>query len=355
MNKERTLRLVIVTDAWAPQTNGVVTTLSSVIAHLPDLGLEVSVIHQGLFKTWPLPSYPEIRIARNPGKLKTLLNEIGPHAIHIATEGPLGLAARRYCRHRNIAFTTSLHTKFPEYVNLRFAIPVSVGYRFLRWFHGAANCTLVTTDSHREELNGWGLTGLKVWSRGVDTSRFVPAATEVGGKRPRLLYVGRVAVEKNIEAFLKLDIDAHKVVVGDGPARRDLEARYPAASWLGYRHGQALVDEYARADVFVFPSRTDTFGLVMLEAMACGTPVAAFPVTGPRDVVENGVNGWLDDDLASAVRGALQVDRAHCRAYACDHDWTVIATRFAETLVDRCGRKLPISRPSASSISQYAA
>lgn len=326
-------RLLLITDAWSPQTNGVVTTLSTVIGHLPAHGVEVSVIHPGLFKTWPLPSYPEIRIARNPGILKELIRDIDPHAIHIATEGPLGMATRRFMVRNGYAFTTSLHTKFPEYVNVRFGLPLKTGYKFMRWFHRPASSTLVTTESHRRELTDWGLRDLVVWSRGVDTDAFSPDPDFKAQQPPRLVYVGRVAVEKNIEAFLELDIDGEKVIIGDGPARAELQAKYPHAHWLGYRKGQPLVDEYARADVFVFPSFTDTFGLVMLEAMACGTPVAAYPVTGPIDVVDNGVNGCLDEDLGVAIAGALQVDRQSCRDFACQNDWRAIAARMADQLV----------------------
>ena len=232
------------------------------------------------------------------------------------------------------AFTTALHTKFPEYFNARLGTPLSLGYRVLRWFHGAAALTLCTTASHRDELARHGLGKLEVWGRGVDTDTFRPAESVTRLKpRPRLLYVGRVSVEKNIQAFLDLDLDADKVVVGDGPARAELQRRYPDAHWLGFRKGEALVREYAAADVFVFPSRTDTFGLVMLEANACGTPVAAFPVTGPKDVVENGVNGILDGDLERAVRRALLVSRDSCRRFALANGWERIAARFARAMV----------------------
>lgn len=324
-------RLLIVSDAWEPQTNGVVTTLKAVIGHLPELGFEVQVLHPGLFATMALPSYPEIRVARDPWRLAAMVSRFRPDTVHIATEGPLGLWARRYLTRRCIPFTTSLHTKFPEYVNERVALPLSVGYRYLRWFHRPARAVLCTTESHRRELARWGIGNLVVWGRGVDTGRFRPLP-RTPRVRPRLLYVGRVAVEKNIEAFLALNVDAEKRIVGDGPARPELERRHPDARWLGFRHGDALVAEYADADVFVFPSRTDTFGLVMLEAMACGTPVAGFPVTGPRDVVQPGVTGALDEDLGAAVRRALQVDRAGCRNEALKRDWREVAERLAGQL-----------------------
>jgi glycosyltransferase involved in cell wall biosynthesis len=324
-------RLLIVSDAWAPQTNGVVTTLKAVIDHLPDLGFEVRVVHPGEFATVPLPSYPEIRVARDPWKVAGVLESYRPDTVHLATEGPLGLWARRALCRRLIPFTTSLHTKFPEYVNERVAMPLAVGYRYLRWFHRPSSAVLCTTESHRRELARWGMGNLVVWGRGVDTDRFRPLPRS-SRRRPRLLYVGRVAVEKNIEAFLQLTVDADKVVVGDGPARAELARRYPQVAWLGFRHGDELVAAYADADVFVFPSRTDTFGLVMLEAMACGTPVAAYPVTGPRDVVVSGRTGSLHDDLGEAVRRALAVDREGCRDHALTQGWRQVAERLATHL-----------------------
>jgi glycosyltransferase involved in cell wall biosynthesis len=321
-------RLLIVTDAWEPQTNGVVTTLKAVIAHLPALGYEVQVIHPGLFRTRPLPGYREIGVACDPWRLAGMIDKSRVDTVHIATEGPLGLAARLLMTRRGTPFTTSLHTKFPEYANERIGAPLALGYAYLRWFHRPATAVLCTTDSHRAELARWGIGNLVVWGRGVDTARYRPLP-RTPRSRARLLYVGRVSVEKNIEAFLDLDIDADKVVVGDGPARAALQRRYPQARWCGYRFGEALVAEYADADVLVFPSRTDTFGLVMLEAMACGTPVAAFPVTGPRDVVEPGLTGCLDADLGQAVRRAMTIDRAACRAAAVRFDWRRIAERMA--------------------------
>lgn len=324
-------RLLIVSDAWAPQTNGVVTTLQSVIAHLPEFGIDVRVIHPELFATVPLPGYPEIRVVREPWKLAAMMADYGPDTVHIATEGPLGIWARGHLCRRGLPFSTSLHTKFPEYVHERVALPLAAGYRYLRWFHRPATSVLCTTESHRRELERWGLRNLQVWGRGVDTARFQPRAL-ARHLRPLLLYVGRVSVEKNIEAFLRLDIDADKRVVGDGPARNDLQRRYPAVQWPGYRHGEALVDEYAQADVLVFPSRTDTFGLVMLEAMACGTPVAAYPVTGPQDVVLEEITGSLDVDLGAAVARALQLDRTACRQHAQTQDWRQVTARLVQSL-----------------------
>lgn len=327
------MKLLIVTDAWAPQTNGVVTTLRSVIAELRGLGHQVDVIEPSLFQTLPLPGYSEIRIAPGPWRrMGELTRSLAPEAIHIATEGPLGMAARAWAVRRRAPFTTSLHTKFPEYLHDRTGLPLGVGYRFMRWFHRPAARVLVTTRHHRDELAAKGFGNLVVWGRGVDVERFRPLPRSVA-ERPRLLYVGRVASEKNIEAFLALDIEANKVVVGDGPEREALQRRFPGAAWLGYRYGDDLTREYAQADAFVFPSRTDTFGLVMLEAMACGTPVAAYPVTGPVDVVSEVMNGALDTDLSEAVRRALAVPRESCREFALQHSWRAVAERLARNAV----------------------
>lgn len=331
-------RLLLVTDAWMPQTNGVVTTLREVIEALPAIGWETEIIHPGLFRTLGLPTYGEIRVAIDPWRLKDMVDPAAYHAVHIATEGPLGLFARRLCVKEGIPFTTSLHTKFPEYVQARTGLPLAIGYRLMRWFHAPASSTLCTTPSHRRELEQAGFQHLVVWDRGVDIRRFKPDPARAIPVRPRLLYVGRVAPEKNLEAFLDLDLNAERVVVGDGPSRAALQARYPDVSWRGYRHGEALVAEYAAADVFVFPSRTDTFGLVMLEAMACGTPVSAFPVTGPNDVVINGVNGWLDEDLGTAVTQALTVSRTACRRFAEQRGWGRIAERLVTCASGDAGR-----------------
>ena len=321
------MKLLLITDAWEPQTNGVVTTLKQVTEELIQRGFDLAVLHPGLFKTLPLPSYPEIRVAINPWRVRRMILRERPDTIHIATEGPIGIAARLFLTGRSIPFSTSLHTKFPEYIASRTGLSPAIGYAFLRWFHRAASATLVTTASHRRELASWGLTHLVVWGRGVDTRRFVPRR-RCSGARPRLLYVGRVAVEKNLEAFLELRCEASKIVVGDGPARAALQMRYHDVEWAGYRYGADLADYYGDADVFVFPSRTDTFGLVMLEAMACGTPVAAYPVTGPIDVVVDGVNGALDADLGAAVRRALTIDRNECRHFALAHGWDAVARRM---------------------------
>jgi glycosyltransferase involved in cell wall biosynthesis len=345
--------VLIVTDAWSPQTNGVVTTLESVIRCLPALGYRAEVVHPGMFHTLPLPGYPEIGLVRQPWRLSAVFDAIAPDTVHVATEGPLGLAARRLLVRRGIPFTTSLHTKFPEYGRERTGLPVGIGYRFLRWFHRPAACTLCTTESHRAELERWGIGNLVVWNRGVDTDRFRPLP-RTPRARPKLLYVGRVAVEKNLQAFLELDLDAEQIVVGDGPARAALERRYPDARWLGYRHGDALVAEYAEADVLVFPSVTDTFGLVMLEAMACGTPVAAYPVTGPKDVVVPGVTGSLHENLGEAVREALALDRELCRRFAETRSWDSVARLFVDSFVPASPGGDPHPRAGARRRRHYA-
>ena len=323
--------IVIVTDAWRPQTNGVVTTLTQVCNHLVERGYDVQVVEPSRFPTVPLPNYPEIRLALGFGHIARSLAELRPQCIHIATEGPLGLAARRYCLQRGMPFTTAVHTKFPEYVNERVGLPVALGYRAVKRFHQPAVRTLCTTPSHMAELQNYGFDHLVVWGRGVDTEQFAPLP-RAERQLPRLVYVGRVAVEKNLEAFLELPCAGTKVVVGDGPAKASLQRRYPHAHWLGKLTGHALREQYAQADVKVFPSRTDTFGLVMLEAIACGTPVAAYPVTGPVDVVQEKINGALDHDLAQAVQRALAVSRTRTREFALQHSWQTIAARFLQSL-----------------------
>jgi glycosyltransferase involved in cell wall biosynthesis len=262
-----------------------------------------------------------------------LLEEHDPQAIHIATEGPLGLAGRRFCRRRGLPFTTSLHTKFPEYLRVYAGIPEAATYRLMRWFHGAAVRTLVPTRSIQSELVERGFCNTVAWTRAVDTGLFRPRHRAfIDLPRPIFLYVGRVATEKNIEAFLGCDLPGSKVVVGDGPARADLEGRHPEVYWAGFRFGEDLAQHYAGADVFVFPSRTDTYGVVMLEANASGLPVAAYPVTGPIDVVRQGTTGVLHEDLETACLEALGVDRDSCRSFAETMSWQRCADMLFENL-----------------------
>ncbi|MEJ2218948.1 MAG: glycosyltransferase family 1 protein [Gemmatimonadota bacterium] len=324
------MRIAIVTDAWQPQVNGVVTTLTKTGESLEAMGHEVRFVTPASFRTVPCPTYPEIQLSLWPRRrLTRLLDEFRPEAVHIATEGPLGLAARRYCQRRALAFTTSYHTQFPQYLHMRLPIPVAWCYAYLRWFHGAAARTLVPTDHQREELVKWGFRNLVIWSRGVDTDLFRPRErADEAGERPILMYMGRVAVEKNIEAFLSLDLPGTKHVVGDGPDLPALQARHPEVRFTGFRFGEELARSLAGADVFVFPSRTDTLGLVMLEAMACGVPIAAYPVTGPLDVVVDGVTGALDEDLGRAVQRALTLDGAACREHALKYSWRRCSEQF---------------------------
>lgn len=329
------MRIAIVTDAGPPQVNGVVNTLAHTARELTAMGNEVSTVAPADFRTIPCPTYPEIRLALWPGRAVTrTLDEYAPQAIHIATEGPLGHASRRYCLRRGLKFTTSLHTQFPEYLRARAPLPLAWSYAYLRRFHGPAARTLVPTLSQKQRLEDRAFGHLCVWSRGVDVSVFKPQPRRAFDlPAPIAMYMGRVAVEKNIEAFLGLDLPGSKVVIGDGPDLNKLRAAYPQARFLGRKLGQELAECVAGADVFVFPSRTDTFGLVLLEAMACGVPVAAYPVTGPLDVVQQGRTGVLDEDLRRAVLGALTLRREDCVDYARLYSWRRCSETFLESLV----------------------
>lgn len=324
------MRIAIVTDAWHPQTNGVVTSLRKTGEHLESMGHTVLFVTPEGFRTIGLPTYRSIRLALFPGRrVAERLARFVPDAVHIATEGPLGLAARRWCLRNATRFTTSYHTQFPQYVRLRAPVPVRWSYAFLRWFHGPAERTMVPTPAVQRELTRWGLSHVVIWSRGVDTELFRPRPrTLLSDPRPIAMYVGRVAVEKNIEAFAELELPGTKYVVGDGPDREALARKYPGVRFTGFKFGDELAQYMAEADVFVFPSRTDTFGLVMLEAMACGVPVAAYPVTGPVDVVRDGETGALDEDLGRAVARALTLDGRAARRYALEHSWAVSTKEF---------------------------
>lgn len=322
-------KILIITDAWHPQVNGVVILLSALVESLGRLGIDSQVIHPGLFPTVPLPKYPEIRLSLTPWRFRSHVSEDTVQKVHIATEGPLGLAARSHCSSRGIPFTTAIHTKFPEYTNILFGAPLSWGYGYLRWFHKPARATIVQSNHQADELTERGLGHLCVVGGGVDTQRFQPQDRETRDK-PLLLYVGRVSKEKNIEAFLDLSLDAKKVVVGDGPDRERLEAVYPKVEFRGYRKGESLVREYAQADCLVFTSKTDTFGLVLIEAMACGTPVASYPATGPLDVIRNGISGVIGSNLEEAVSQALHLDRDKVRNESLNFSWENVARRFAD-------------------------
>ncbi|MGB3473069.1 MAG: glycosyltransferase family 1 protein [Erythrobacter sp.] len=329
--------IAIVTDAWHPQTNGVVRTLSTTCDVLRAQGHEVTVISPQDYRSFPAPTYPEIRLALTwPGAVGRQLARIRPDAVHIATEGPLGFAARRYCVRRKVPFTTAYHTQFPDYFARRTGLPASTFWPYIRWFHAPSQRIMVATETIRAQLREQGLTHLNPWSRGVDLACFSPDAPRpreyAGLEGPILLYVGRVAVEKNIEAFLACDYPGTKVVVGDGPARADLQAKFPEALFMGKRMGRDLAGFYAHADVFVFPSKTDTFGLVMIEALACGTPVAAFPVPGPVDILDQRV-GAMSDDLARAIHVARDCDPATCARHGASYSWEAATQQFLTGLV----------------------
>lgn len=326
------MNILVVTDAWYPQVNGVVRTLEMTATHLRDWGHEVSFLTPQSFRTIPLPTYPDIRLALFPRrKVFRLLEEAEPDAIHIATEGPLGWAARAWCMKNGIEFTTSYHTQFPEYVKLRAPwLPLSLSYALVRLFHAPAKRILVPTPTQQQRLQHHGFRNVVVWSRGVDTEIFRPCGKEALDHLPRpvSLYLGRVSIEKNLDEFLRLPLAGSKVVIGEGPDLARLQREYPDTHFLGYKFGEDLVQHLAAADVFVFPSRTDTFGLVLLEAMACAVPVAAFPVTGPVDVVRDGVNGALNEDLHTAVLAALAIDGRNARAHALRYSWEVCTADF---------------------------
>jgi len=328
--------VLIVTDAWHPQVNGVVRCLDHVGQELEKLGHRTLFLTPQRYRTLPMPTYPEIRLSlAPPGAIGQYLAETAPDHIHIATEGPLGFRTRLHCVAQQLAFTTSYHTRFPEYVAARLPVPYQWSYAYLRWFHAPAATTLVPTPSVARDLEAHSFRNLTVWARGVDTEHFSLGEktlfTDLPG--PHLLHVGRISVEKNVEAFLKLDVPGTKIVVGDGPQRDELKARYPKTVFTGTLTGADLVAAYRSADAFVFPSRTDTFGNVMIEAMACGVPVAAYPVIGPIDVLSDPESGAMDEDLAVAVRKTLTLSRAAARRHAETFSWAESAQQFVDTLV----------------------
>ncbi len=337
------MRIAIPTDAWHPQVSGVVTKFERVTRELEQMGHQVCLIIPDMFRTVPCPTYPQIRLALNPyRKIARILDSFEPDFIHLATEGPIGLAARSYCVRAGYPFTTSYTTRFPEYIRLRYPVPLSLSYSVLRWFHSASSAVMVTTPPMMEELRTWGFKNLVQWELGVDTTLYSPDKKGLlTDKRPILMYVGRVAAEKSIDEFLDLGIEGSKYVVGDGPGLAKLKARYPGARFVGFKSGEELAAHYASADVFVFPSRTDTFGLVMLEAMASGIPVAAYPVRGPLDIIRQGETGVMDEDLGKAVTQAMGIDRRMCREFALSRTW-------GESLRQFMGNLVPIRRKSGS-------
>lgn len=330
-------KLLIVTDAWRPQVNGVVTTLETVIRLLREHGHEVTVISPDMFNTVPLPVYPEIKLAVLPRrKIARTIDTFAPDSIHIATEGPLGWATRAVCLKNGWRFSTSYHTKFPEYAYETARIPLRVGYRLVRHFHQKSSAMMVATKSLKDDLTDRGLANAVTWSRGVDTQLFKPGyKPAINLKKPVMVYVGRVSVEKNIEAFLGLDIPGSKLVVGGGPQLKRLQSKYPDVTFTGPKFGNELAAHYCSGDIFVFPSQTDTFGLVMLEAMACGLPVAAYPVTGPIDVLEGCEAGKMNSDLTTATLQALKADGNSARSHALKFSWESCTEVFLSNLVAR--------------------
>ncbi len=330
-------RILITTDAWHPQVNGVVRTLDTTARTLREHGHEVCVVSPDGFGQVPVPFYPEIRVSWPwPHRIDALARQFRPHHVHIATEGPIGQVVRGYCRRRGWRFSTSYHTKFPEYLRALVGVPERWAYHVLRWFHNGSSAVMVATPSLEADLKARGFTSpIRRWSRGVDLSLFQPKAKAVGPyPRPVLLYAGRVSAEKGLDDFLKLKTPGTKVIAGDGPVKAELEKRYPDAVFLGYRTGQALADCYATADLFVFPSKTDTFGLVMIEALACGLPVAAYPVTGPVDIITRPELGALNDDLGRAIERAMASgDPAACVAEGRRYTWANCTSQFLANLV----------------------
>ena len=336
------MRIVLVTDAWKPQLNGVVRTLATLRDELARLGHQPTYITPDLFATIPCPTYPEIRLALAPGrKLARMIEEARPEAIHISTEGPLGWAARSFVLKRGLPFSTAYHTKFPEYIHARSRLPLSWSYAVMRRFHAKSSSVMVATPTVEEELRRAGFQHMKRWSRGVDTTLFRPhgedeiarlAPQAAAMAKPLFVYVGRVAVEKNIGAFLDLDLPGSKMVVGDGPMIDELRRKHPAVLFVGAKVGAELAAHFAAASCFVFPSRTDTFGLVLLEALASGLPVAAYPVPGPLDVLTGSSAGVMDADLGQAARAALAIPREAARNYALTFSWESSARQFLANL-----------------------
>ena len=327
------MRILIATDAWRPQVNGVVRSLEMMSKSARELGADIEFLTPRSFRSIPMPTYPEIGLAlATPGAVRRRM-EKGYDHIHIATEGPIGLATRAVCLRDGRLFTTSFHTRFPEYIQARSGIPAGVAYAALRRFHNASAGVMVATPSLARELDARGFRRLLRWTRGVDHGLFSPrAATPLDFPRPIFFYAGRLAVEKNIEAFLSLDLPGTKLIAGDGPARAALEGRFPEARFLGVKTSAELAGLYASSDVFVFPSRTDTFGVVLLEAMACGLPVAAYPVMGPLDVVGGSGAGALDEDLRAAAMKALDIPREAARAHALTFTWENCARLFLDNI-----------------------
>ena len=328
------MKIAIVTDAWLPQVNGVVTTYLKTIELLQERGFEIMTVTPQQFRTIPCPTYPEIPLSlARAAVVHKLLNDFSPQSIHIATEGPLGWAARRSCLRIGLPFTTSYHTRFPEYVRMRLPLPLRLSYSVMRRFHNKGQCIMVSSAQLKKEMEQKGFHHVSLWSRGVDTELFKPAEGELNQQESSYFtYLGRVAPEKNLDAFLDLDLPGRKMVIGDGPLLEILKRNYPETRFTGFKKGQELVDLLNQSRVFVFPSLTDTLGVVQLEAMACGLPVAAFPVDGPKSLIINGHNGWMHDDLKQAVINCLDIDGAQCRKFAMQFTWEACTDQFVSNL-----------------------
>src|SRR5438046_6270511 len=344
------MRILVETDAWHPQVNGVVRTLTMMAEAAKAFGVDVSFLTPQSFRTFAMPSYRDLHVALPyPAKIAQLIAKARPDSIHIATEGPIGLLARRHCRQQGLPFTTSFHTRFPEYISARLPIPESWIWAALRAFHGPSQAVMAAAPALASELRARGFRNVVLWPRGVDATHFHPRPVDLGLPRPVFLCVGRVAVEKNLEAFLDLDLPGAKVIVGDGPARATLEQKYPQSLFLGALQGEALAQVYAASDVFVFPSKPAPFGLALLEALASGVPVAALPVTGPRDVIGAAPVGVLDEDLRAACLAALQVSREDCVEFAAAHTWQASARVFVEHALN------VRSEPSEGEVAEFRA
>lgn len=328
------MKIVIVTDAWLPQINGVVTTYVKTIRELQKRGFDVATITPESFYTISCPTYPEIPLSLvRPATISQMLDRVRPNSVHIATEGTLGWAARQACIASRFDFTTSYHTRFPEYIRMRIPLPLRLSYAVLRNFHNRGSGMMVSTSQLKEEMQARGFNNVKLWSRGVDTDLFKPRASSPDSQHKTFTYLGRVAPEKNLEAFLDLDLPGAKMVIGDGPALFDLQAKYPDVRFTGFKKDKALAKLLASSDVFVFPSLTDTLGVVQLEAMACGVPVAAFPVSGPQAIITNGYNGYMHEDLQYAALQCLDIKAENCRQYALTHTWKASTDQFLSNLI----------------------
>jgi glycosyltransferase involved in cell wall biosynthesis len=329
------MKICIITDTY-DNINGVCTTLKNTVRELKIMGHEILVIEPSQFKTIKCPNYPELKLSIDSWKVGKKINKFQPDAIHIATEGPLGIAARWYCKItcRGIPHNTSYHTNFPDYLNKFTNLPICIGYFIMRWFHKFSNKVLVTTDSMKQRLSTYGFERLEIWGRGVDTKIFNPTAMigHMNSPRPILLCVSRASKEKGLDDFCSLQTVGTKILIGDGPYLEKLKSKYIDVNFVGYKHGSILSHYYSNADVFVFPSRTDTFGVVILEANACGTPVAAYPVHGPIDIIKQGINGYIDDNLNIAISGALKCDRTTVANYVQQYSWKACTETFVNNL-----------------------